>query len=120
MDNFDPTGRWRNREGGVGLDTNGKFYDGTPISNVSELEAALLKRPIPLARTFTENLLEYAIGRPAEYYDQPAIRAIVKSSETEKYPIVSLITGVVKSDAFQMRRAEAVSEQATTATKNRN
>jgi hypothetical protein len=118
MDNFDPTGRWRTREGGTPLDTAGKFYDGSAITNVGQLEDALLKRPIPLVRTFTENLLEYAIGRPIESYDQPAIRAIVKTAEPEKYPIVSLIMGVVKSDAFQMRRAETVTEQATT--KNRN
>jgi hypothetical protein len=120
MDNFDPTGRWRARENGVALDTNGKFYDGTPISNVTELTNALLKRPIPLVRTFTENLLSYAIGRPIEYYDQPTIRSIVKASETDKYPMVSLITGVVKSDAFQMKRVETASETTTTTTKNRN
>jgi hypothetical protein len=108
MDNFDPTGRWRARENGVALDTTGKYYDGTEISNVSELVDVLVKRPIPLARTFTENLLEYAIGRPIEYFDQPTIRAIVKAGEPEKYPMVSLIMGVVKSDAFQMKRVEPV------------
>ncbi len=118
MDNFDPTGRWRTREGGVALDTAGKFYDGTNITNVGELVDVLLKRPVPLVRTFTDNLLSYAIGRPTEYYDQPTIRAIAKSSEAEKYPMQSLIMGVVKSDAFQMRRAETATEQATT--KNRN
>ena len=119
MDNFDPTGRWRTRENGVALDTAGKFYDGTPINNVGELEAALLKRPIPLVRTFTENLMEYAIGRPIEYYDQPSIRAIVRSAEAEKYPMQSLILGVIKSDAFQMRKVEQpATEQATI--KNRN
>jgi len=118
MDNFDPTGRWRTREGGVALDTAGKFYDGTNISNVGELIDVLLKRPVPLVRTFADNLLSYAIGRPTEYYDQPTIRAIVKSSEAEKYPMQSLIMGVVKSDAFQMRRAETATDQATT--KNRN
>jgi hypothetical protein len=117
MDNFDPTGRFRTREGGVLLDTQGKFYDGTPINNVSDLENALLKRPIPLVRTFTENLMEYAIGRPIEYFDQPAIRAIVKAAEPQKYPMVSLIMGVVNSDAFQKRRVDTVTE---TSTKNAN
>jgi hypothetical protein len=118
MDNFDPTGRWRVREGGVALDTNGKYYDGTPISNLSELSDALLKRPIPLARTFAENLLEYAIGRPVEYFDQPTVRAIVKSGEAEKYPMQSFIIGVVKSDAFQMKRLEPAATDATSKSKN--
>ena len=90
------------------MDTTGKYYDGTQITNVSELVDVLVKRPIPLARTFTENLLEYAIGRPIEYFDQPTIRAIVRAGEPEKYPMVSLIMGVVKSDAFQMKRVEPV------------
>jgi hypothetical protein len=117
MDNFDPTGRWRTRESGVALDTNGKYYDGTPISSVNDLANVLVKRPIPLVRTFTGNLMEYAIGRPVEYFDQPTIRSIVKSAEADNYPIVSLIMGVVKSDAFQMRRVEPVTD---TTTKSRN
>jgi hypothetical protein len=106
MDNFDPTGKWRTRESGVPLDTKGTYYDGTPISSVSELVDALLKRPIPLARTFAENLLEYAVGRPTEYFDQPTIRSIVKSAEANNYSMVTFIMGVVKSDAFQMKRVE--------------
>jgi hypothetical protein len=120
MDNFDPSGRFRTRENGVALDTNGKYYDGTTISNLTELSGALLKRPIPLVRTFTANLMEYAIGRPVEDFDQPTIRTIVKSSESEKYPMVSLIMGVVKSDAFQMKRVEPVTDTTTSKSVNRN
>ena len=120
MDNFDPSGRFRTRENGVALDTNGKFYDGTTISNLTELSGALTKRPIPLVRTFTANLMEYAIGRPVEDFDQPTIRAIVKASEAEKYPMVSLIMGVIKSDAFQMKRVEPVSDTTTSKSVNRN
>jgi hypothetical protein len=118
MDNFDPSGRFRLREGGVALDTNGKFYDGTPISNLTELSNALLKRPIPLVRNFTENLLGYAIGRPIEYFDQPTVRAIAKAAEPDKYPMVSLIMGVIKSDAFQMKRVEPTTTDATSKSRN--
>jgi hypothetical protein len=105
LDNFDPTGRYRTRENGVALDTRGDFYDGTPISNLSQLIDVLMKRPTPLVRTFTENLMAYAIGRKVEYYDQPAIRAIVRQAVADNYRMDSFILGVVKSDAFQMRRA---------------
>jgi cytochrome c553 len=118
MDNFDPSGRFRVREGGVALDTNGKFYDGTPISNLTELSNALLKRPVPLVRNFTENLLAYAIGRPIEYFDQPTVRAIAKAAEPDKYPMVSLIMGVIKSDAFQMKRVEPATTDATSKSRN--
>jgi hypothetical protein len=106
LDNFDVTGRWRVRENGQPLDTRGDFYDGTPVSTPAALTAALLKRPVPLVRTFTENLLAYALGRRAEYFDQPAIRAIVKAAEADNYRMSAFILGVIKTDAFQMKRAE--------------
>ena len=108
LDNFDVTGKWRLRENGIVLDTRGNFYDGTPLSTPGELVDAILKRPIPLVRTFTENLMAYALGRPAEYFDQPAIRTIAREAEANEYHMSSFILGVVKSDAFQMKRMEPV------------
>ena len=101
LDHFDATGKVRIRENMAPLDTRGIFYDGTPISNPSELVAALLKRPIPLVRNFTENLLSYAIGRPTEYFDQPTVRAVVGAAEANDYKMSSLVMGIVESDVFQ-------------------
>ena len=107
LDNFDVTGKWRSLENGVPLDTRGDFYDGTPVTTPAELSRALLKRPLPLVRTFTENLMAYAVGRRIEYYDQPVIRDIVRRAEQDDYRVSSLVLGVVKSDAFRMKRAAA-------------
>jgi hypothetical protein len=106
LDNFDVTGKWRVRENGQPLDTRGDYYDGTPVSTPAQLTAALMKRPVPLVRTFTENLLAYALGRRVEYFDQPAVRAIAKAAEAGEYKMSSFILGVIKSDAFQMKRVE--------------
>jgi hypothetical protein len=108
LDNFDVTAKWRAREFGMPLDTKGEYYDGTPVSTPAELLNALMKRPVPLVRTFTENLLAYALGRRVEYFDQPAIRAIAKAAEANEYRMSSFIVGVVKSDAFQMKKAEPI------------
>jgi hypothetical protein len=110
LDNFDVTGRWRTRENMMPLDTRGTFYDGTPVSELSELIDVLLERPIPLVRNFTANLLAYAMGRRVEYYDQPAIRAIVREAEANDYRMSSFILGVVRSDPFQMRRSQTTAE----------
>jgi hypothetical protein len=110
LDQFDVTGKWRARENGMPLDTLGVFYDGTKITSPAELSAVLLKRPVPLARTFTENLMAYALGRRVEYYDQPAIRVITKAAEPGGFKISSLIIGIVKSDPFRMKLAEPVNE----------
>ncbi len=116
LDNFDVTGKWRVRENGSPLDTRGDFYDGTPVTSPHELLAALLKRPEPLVRTFTENLMAYALGRRTEYFDQPTIRAITRTAAQNDYRMSTFIMGVIKSDAFLMKRVEPVQ---TTAAENR-
>jgi hypothetical protein len=103
LDNFDVTGKWRVRENGMPLDTRGQLYDGTPVQNPHDLRVALLKRPTPLIRTFTENLMAYALGRRIEYYDKPTVRAIARQAEANGYRMSSFILGVVQSDAFQMK-----------------
>ena len=106
MDNFDVTGKYRYRENAMLLDTRGNLYDGTPIQTPQDLTKALLKRPIPMVRAFTENLMAYALGRRVEDFDQPTIRAIAKQAETDGYRFSSFVNGVVLSDAFRMKRAE--------------
>ena len=110
LDNFDVTGRWRIKENGVALDTQGELYDGTPVASPDDLLEALMKRPIPLIRNFTENLMAYALGRRVEYYDKPTVRAITKQAEAEGYRMSSFVMGVINSPAFQMSRAEVTAE----------
>jgi len=115
LDNFDVTGQWRIRENGAALDTRGDFYDGTPVSSPAELQRALLGRPMPLIRTFTQNLMAYALGRRVEYYDGPAIRRIVKQAESGGYRFADFAFGIVSSDAFRSKRVPvaAAADQGT-------
>ena len=116
LDNFDVTGQWRIRENGASLDTRGDFYDGTPVSSPAELRAVLLKRPEPLIRTFTGNLMAYALGRRVEYYDGPTIRRIASDASAGGYKFGDIVLGVVSSDAFRARRvpvATAAGEEGT-------
>ena len=105
-DNFDVTGRYRVRENLALLHTDGTMYDGTPVASESDMVNALLKRPIPLVRTFTQNLMAYATGRRMEDEDQPAVRAIAKGAEAGGYKLSAFILGVVNSEAFRYRKAE--------------
>jgi hypothetical protein len=107
LDNFDVMGQWRIRENGSPVDTRGMLYDGTPISNLAELERALMRRPTPLIRTFTQNLLVYALGRRAEYFDGPTIRKIAGDAEAKGNRAQDFILGVIKSDAFRMKSVPA-------------
>jgi hypothetical protein len=107
LDNFDVTGRWRIRENGAPLDTRGELYDGTPIETPAQLTRALLERKEPLLRTFTHNLMAYALGRRVEHYDQPTVRAIVREAGNAEFRISAFVLGVVESDAFQMQQVMA-------------
>jgi hypothetical protein len=113
LDNFDVTGRYRLRENGMPLDTRGDFFDGTPVNNLDELVAAILKRPETLVRNFTDNLMAYGLGRRVEFYDQPTIRRISKDAAATDYRMSSFILGVIKSEAFRFKK---VDEPATTTT----
>ncbi len=107
LDNFDVVGKWRIRENGIPLDTRGEMWDGTRVSSPQELRKALLDNPIPLVRTFSENLLSYALGRRVEYYDMPTIRSITREAQAHDYRLSSFILGVVNSPAFQMQRVDS-------------
>jgi hypothetical protein len=119
LDNYDVTGRWRYRENAMPLDTRGQLYDGTPVTSPGQLARALLKRPIPIARAFTENLLTYALGRRVEDEDQGSVRAITRTAGANNYRFSSFVTGVVNSPAFRMRRAEAATPAAAAADDSR-
>jgi hypothetical protein len=112
LDSYDVTGKWRIKENGVPLDTRGELYDGTPVESPGALNDALLDRPVLLVRSFTSNLMAYALGRLVGYYDQPTIRAIGREAEENDYRMSSFILGVVKSDAFRMQRVGTAAEDA--------
>jgi hypothetical protein len=54
--------------------------------------------------TATEKLLLYALGRGLEYYDLPAVRTISREAAKDDYRMSALITAIVRSTPFQMRR----------------
>jgi hypothetical protein len=107
LDNFDATGEWRTREAvGVPVDAKGQLADGTPVDGPVALRTALLKHPEQFVRTMTEKLLTYGLGRGLEYYDMPVVRAIARDAARQNYRFSALITAVVKSSAFQMKKAQ--------------
>ena len=66
----------------------------------------IASRPDQFARTATEMLLTYALGRGLEYYDMPVVRSIVRDAGHREYRFSSLVTGIVTSVPFQMRKIQ--------------
>jgi hypothetical protein len=103
LEKFDAIGRRRASEAGVAIDASGGFADGSKFEDVRGLEDALLRRPELFVGAFAEKLMTYATGRGVEYYDAPAIRAIVRESRAREFRMSSIVLGVVQSPPFQMR-----------------
>jgi hypothetical protein len=106
MENFDAVGRWRENDAGQRIDVSGTFPDGTKFEGMAGLKKALLAHPEQFVNTVAEKLLMYAVGRNLQYYDAPAVRAIVRDSKASNYSFGALVLGVVKSTPFQMRTAQ--------------
>ncbi len=109
LENYDAIGEWRSKDrfAGTAIDASGKLVDGTPVTSPADLRKALVRRPERFAQTFTEKLMTYALGRSVEYYDMPAVRAIVRDAARDNYRFSSIVMGIVKSAPFQMRKASA-------------
>jgi cytochrome c551/c552 len=103
LENFDLIGKWRDTDGGVPVNAAGRLVDGTSLSGPASLRQALVGRREALVSTAAEKLLTYALGRRLEYFDMPAIRAIVRDAARNDNRFSSLVTGIVQSAPFQMK-----------------
>jgi hypothetical protein len=103
LENFDAVGAWRTHDEGLPVDTSGKLPDGTPLDGgVAALRASLVRYSDQFVRVVAEKLLTYALGRGVEHDDMPTVRAIVRGAESSQYRFSSLVSGIVKSEPFQM------------------
>jgi hypothetical protein len=107
LENFDVTGEWRINDAGNPVDPSGRLWDGTALNGPRDLREALVRYKEPFFRTFTKNLMAYALGRRVDYYDQSTIRRITANAAEQDYSVSAFVLGVVTSDAFRMKRAPA-------------
>ena len=113
LENFDAIGKWRvSSEAGTPIDASGALVDGTPVDGPATLRDALLKHREEFVATVTRKLLTYALGRGAEYYDEPAVREIVRDAAGGDYRWSSIVLGIVKSVPFQMKMPESPKQAA--------
>jgi len=104
LENFDVIGGWRTvDESGRPVDASGQTVSGAKVEGLAGLRALLLAEPDQFPRTVTEKLLAYAIGRPLEYSDRPAVRTIVREAAAHDYRWSSIILGITQSPTFLMR-----------------
>ena len=114
LESYDAIGRWRATNGGgtpydtgVPIDPSGTLIDGTVVRGLSGLRDVILTRQDQFVETVTEKLLTYALGRTIEHYDMPVVRQISRQSAADELTWSSLISAIVNSAPFRMRRSES-------------
>ncbi|HEV3200061.1 MAG TPA: DUF1592 domain-containing protein [Bryobacteraceae bacterium] len=105
LENFDGVGKWRDKDGGSAIDASGKLPGGIQFEGPAGLKKLLVANyRDQYETTVTEKLLTYALGRGLEYYDMPSVRSIMGQAAHDNFRMSALITAIVKSTPFQMRR----------------
>jgi len=82
------------------------------VNGVVTLRNAIVKRSDVFARTLTEKLLTYAVGRGPTYNDMPVVRSVVRDAARQNYKFSSIVLGIVNSTPFQMRINQAQEPEA--------
>jgi len=110
MEHYNAFGQWRGdgqHQNKQPIDTHGQLITGESFADVRSLAVTIVRdRRRDFYRCMSEKLLTYAIGRGLEYFDAPAVEAIVQRLEADGR-MGSLVHGVVASVPFQMRRGDA-------------
>ncbi len=101
LENFDSIGAWRDfDEVGNAVDPLGTYPGGVEFAGFADLRDWVLGRPERFTHTLTEKLMTYALGHRVEYYDQPAIRQIVRQAAADDFSWSSVVLGIVQSAPF--------------------
>jgi mono/diheme cytochrome c family protein len=104
LENYDAVGAFRTKDGEFDVDASGEFADGTRFSGPEDLKSILREKKGAFARSLAEKMLIYALGRGLEYYDRPTTERIVTELSAHDYKFSVLVTEIVRSDPFRLRR----------------
>ncbi len=106
LEKYDAVGVWRTNDLGFRIDPNGKLYDGAKVDGPASLRQAIANHSDAFVSTFAQRLLAYGVGRVIDYRDMPFVRAVTREAAKNDNRFSAFVLGIVKSPAFQMRRAE--------------
>ena len=118
LENFNAAGKWRTEDSyqmkdargrGVGqrktwaIDASGAFHNGPKFSDYYQLRDLIASREQDFARGLTENLVEYALGRPFGFTDENLANEIVSSAKSREFAVSEFIHALVQSKAFRSK-----------------
>lgn len=112
LENFDAAGLWRTTDSyekkGVGkkeweIDPAGKLHGGPTFKDYFELREIVAERVDAFARSLTEALVEYGLGRPCGYADEELVATILSQAKAKDWQLREFIQAVVASQEFQSK-----------------
>ena len=103
LENFDPTGRWRDSYGKVAVDASGVMADGKKFEGPKELKLILMEEKGKIARNLSSKMLSYALGRSVIFTDEPALQRLETALLENNFDPEPFIIELVKSYPFRMK-----------------
>ena len=119
MENFDAVGQWRTEDTYQVKDENGKpvkgksktwtieakaaFHGGPEFNNFFELRDVIASKSEDFARGFSSALIEYALGRPVGFADEPIINQMVSTAKDEGMGTREFIHALIQHEVFSRK-----------------
>ena len=119
LENFDAAGQWRTTDSIMALDALGKpdkktlktwtiesaaaLHKGPAFKDYFGLRDIIAAKPDAFARSYSEALIEYALGRPIGFRDQPLIDTMVREGAGKDYAVRQFIHTLVASREFHTK-----------------
>lgn len=119
LENFDAAGQWRTRDSYTALGVNGKpdpqnrkewkieaagaLFKGPAFENFSDLRDIIASNSDAFARGFSEALIEFALGRPLGFRDEPLVSDMVKQARQKDLATREFIHALVRSKEFHAK-----------------
>ncbi len=109
LENYDPSGRWRDtyfragrgsKRKGPPIDASFVMADGRPFQDIAGFRELVLADQAALARNVAEKLLTYGTGASIRFADRPTVDAIVAETAQADFGFRSLVHAVVASPIF--------------------
>ncbi len=112
LENFDAVGLWRTEDfyekpglgrKGWAIDPSAAFHNGPAFESYSELRDLIASRPDAFAHAFSGALLEYALGRPRSFGDEPIVAEMCDRARKKEYAVREFLRVLVASEEFRSK-----------------